>query len=241
MKIAILSDIHGNETALKTVFDRLGSSGVDKLILLGDIIDYGPHSNEVIDILISSDLPVICNIIGNHENAIINSEYSRFSSERGKQSAEFTRSTLSDNSWNYIKNNMYGSGKYEFTVDTFKCLAVHGSLSDEYWKAIRPGDELKDYAEYDYVFSGHSHYPHFFEMYYKADRIKTRNLKKTTFINPGSVGQPRNICPFAQYAVWDTITGEINMARIKYDIKKEQQCFFSEIDSFYRDRLEAGI
>ena len=241
MKIAILSDIHGNETALKAVFERIGTSGVEKMILLGDIVDYGPHSNEVIDILKKSNFPVICNILGNHEKAIISKDYSRFSSERGKKSASFTGSILNDRSWDYIRNIMAQSGKNEFFVNKLKCLAVHGSLSDEYWKAIRPGDDLNEYAEYDYVFSGHSHFPHFFEIYYKIDRPETRNLKKTVFVNPGSVGQPRNICPFAQYAVWDTVTEEITMARVKYDVKKEQECFSPEADIFYRDRLEVGI
>lgn len=241
MKIAILSDIHGNETALKAVLDRLCSFQAEKMILLGDIVDYGPHSNEVIDILRSFELPVLCNILGNHENAVLGEEYGRFSSERGKISAAFTRSILSGSSWDYIKNSMDSSGKCEFTVDGFKCLAVHGSLADEYWKAILPGDDLNAYAGYDYVFSGHSHLPHFFEMYYKTDRPETRNKKKTVFINPGSVGQPRNICPHAQFAVWDTVTGEIALLRVRYDVKKEQQSFPSETDSFYRDRLEAGV
>ena len=51
MKVLIMSDVHGNIEAVKAVKEYLKTVKVDKLILLGDLIDYGPHSNEVIDII----------------------------------------------------------------------------------------------------------------------------------------------------------------------------------------------
>ena len=132
MKVLIMSDIHGNEAALRAVLKAAGNS-IDKLILLGDLIDYGPHSNEVTALIKELDIPVICNIWGNHEHAIVNGEYSRFSSDRGRSSAEYTRRNLNDPSWEYIRSCMSGVGKEEFDIDGIKCLAVHGSLEDEYW------------------------------------------------------------------------------------------------------------
>ena len=45
---AILSDIHGNLYALKKVADDIKKYCIDGIILLGDIIDYGMRSNEII-------------------------------------------------------------------------------------------------------------------------------------------------------------------------------------------------
>lgn len=203
MKIAILLDIHANLTALKAVIQSMVLT--DALLLLGDLIGYGPHSNEVIEIIKNCQIPVLCNIHGNHEQSIINEDYSRFSSQRGKLSVAFTRKSLNNVSWKYITTEMYNNGFLEFNIEDYKCLAVHGSLDDVYWKSIKAGngDNLEIYKLYDYVFSGHSHIPHFFEKFYEVDDVKHRNKKKTVFINPGSVGQPRNHNPMAQYAIWD--------------------------------------
>ena len=114
-------------------------------------------------------------------------------------------------------------------------------MEDIYWKGIRPGESHLDYAKYDYVFSGHSHFPHFFEVFYEADNPKTRNKKKTVFINPGSVGQPRNLSPMAQFALLDTETGAVAMEKVPYNIRKEQEAYTGQVHEFYKTRLEYGV
>ena len=242
MKLLILSDIHGNREALQAVFRYMDSTyRIDACALLGDIIDYGMHSNEVVQILGNMKYPVVCNIRGNHEHAVITEDYSMFSTERGRQCAKYTRSVLKPQTWDYLKNVMAGSGRNVLMLDGKKCLAVHGSLEDNYWISIRPGQNLADYGMYDYVFSGHSHLPHFMEIFYEADAPAYRNKKKTVFINPGSVGQPRNLNPMAQCAVLDTESGKVVLERIAYDIRKEQQAYDGQMDDFYKERLGRGV
>lgn len=240
MKYLILSDIHGNYEALLSVKNSVPKSA-DGLIMLGDIIDYGPHSNEVIDLLRNWDIPLLCNIRGNHEQALVCDMMDRFSSDRGRKSSIYVKEHLNDSSWNYLNTCMSDSGCMEFSVNNKKCLAVHGSLDDMYWKSIDSSDELECYRNYDYVFSGHSHIPYIFSKFYKTNDALYRNKKRTLFINPGSVGQPRNHNSCAQYVVWDTDTDAFELKAVKYDIKKEQEAFPSEIDVFYRDRLEIGV
>ena len=242
VKLLILSDIHGNQTALQAVLNYIESAyRIDACALLGDIIDYGMHSNEVVQMLRNLKYPLVCNIYGNHENSIVNEDYASFSSERGRQCAKYTRSILNDQTWYYIRNFMSDSGVIEFMVDGKKCLAVHGSLENKYWKSIKPGQNLADYQMYDYVFSGHSHLPHFMEIFYEADAPMYRNKKKTVFINPGSVGQPRNLNPMAQCAVLDTVNGKVVLEKIAYNIKKEQEAYNGQVDDFYKERLERGV
>ena len=68
-----------------------------------------------------------------------------------------------------------------------------------------------------------------------------RNKKKCIFINPGSVGQPRNHNNRAQYCLLDVITGNIEMRKVEYDIQSEMDAFDGSVDDFYRIRLRDGI
>lgn len=242
MRLLILSDLHGNKQALQAVLARVDREyAVEGLLLLGDVIDYGMHSNEVIEILKGLPWLILANIRGNHEDAVLEERYERFSSERGRQCAQYTRGLLRDASWEYLRHAMSGSGRAVFECGGKSCLAVHGSLEDELWGTIAPESDLDAYREYDYVFSGHSHRPHCFERYYQVEDIAHRNRKKVLFLNPGSVGQPRNLNPCAQFAVFDTETEEAALLKVPYDIKNEQADYTDAVDSFYRDRLERGI
>lgn len=242
MKILILSDIHGNLTALQAVLAKVRSTyEIDACMLLGDLIDYGMHSNEVIGVVAAMPYPVLCSLRGNHEQAVLGGEYERFSSERGRRSAQYTRSILSEDSWRYLRERMAPAGQQTVFVEHKKVLAVHGSLSDPYWESLRPGQAEAAYAAYDYVFSGHSHQPHFWERYYEAEDPAHRNKKKVLFINPGSVGQPRNLNPMAQFAVFDTAAETVFMEKAAYEIRREQAAFHGQVDDFYRERLEKGV
>ena len=171
----------------------------------------------------------------------MNDHYERFSSERGRECAKYTKSILSAESWDYIMQEQYCCGVMEFECFGKKCLAVHGSLEDEYWKSIKTEDKLLQYRDYDYVFSGHSHHPHFVEKYYEAEDIERRNKKKVIFINPGAVGQPRNHNPQAQFVILDMDTERVIFYKVSYDIEKEQEAYIGQVDEFYRQRLKWGI
>ena len=104
MRLLILSDIHGNLSALNAVLqDAESRFQPEVVILLGDSIDYGPQSNEVVAVLKKLKTPVLCSIWGNHEHAIMNRDYSRFSSERGVQCAKRTETILSKETRRYLQ------------------------------------------------------------------------------------------------------------------------------------------
>lgn len=241
-KYAILSDIHGNLFALKEVINDLNNEDIDSIIILGDLIDYGMQSNEVIQ-CIKEELSskIICNLWGNHEKAILTENFSHFSSKRGVESAKYTCSQLNGFSKDYLKNELIHDGKYEFKLDGKTTLAIHGSLNDYFWKSIFPYDVNGDYSNFDIVLSGHSHYPHVFWKFYEIDNPKLRNKKPVLFINPGSVGQPRNHNPNAQYAILDIETSNVELRSVKYSIEKAMSLYNGEIHDFYRQRLKNGI
>ena len=67
MKVAIISDIHGNYEALKAVYEDIKSSNIDGIFCLGDLIGYGPESERVVEFIIDKGIPCI---LGNHELAL---------------------------------------------------------------------------------------------------------------------------------------------------------------------------
>lgn len=71
MRTVIFSDVHGNLPALETMLANAGSA--DRYICLGDIVNYGPWSNECVDLVFS--LPNCSVVEGNHEHYFRNNAY----------------------------------------------------------------------------------------------------------------------------------------------------------------------
>lgn len=62
-------------------------------------------------------------------------------------------------------------------------------------------------------------------MFYPDECPRLRNKKKTVFINPGSVGQPRNQNPCAQYVYFELSTGKVHYNAVKYDVEAEYRLY----------------
>lgn len=71
MRVLVLSDVHGNLPALEYVLNHEKSA--DLVISLGDVVNYGPWSNECVDLLETVDNKVL--VLGNHEEAFISGIY----------------------------------------------------------------------------------------------------------------------------------------------------------------------
>ena len=71
MKVLIYSDVHGNLPAFEKMLSI--ENNIDQFICLGDLVNYGPWSNECVDLALS--LPNSSIIMGNHEKAFINNYY----------------------------------------------------------------------------------------------------------------------------------------------------------------------
>ncbi len=243
MRIALLSDIHANVTALQAVLANIDERGhVEAFALLGDLVNYGPRPNEIVAIVRSFTKPVLVNLWGNHEYSIFGGSLERFSTDRGRSVLNYTNTILSDEARSYLKRELTNEGYREMDVEGHRILFIHGNLDDPYWGKFGI-DKMNDgrFVEYDYVISGHSHIPHYVEHFFAADNPQYRNKKRTIFINPGSVGQPRNHNPLAQYGVLDLSSGEYEHRCVHYDITEEQELFAEDVDSFYKERIKLGI
>ncbi len=244
-KIVVLSDIHGNLSALEAVVADIETRGYnpDVLAILGDNINYGMRPNEVIGLLrrISERYRVVVNLFGNHEKAIVDGDTLRFSTERGKRVLDFTRANLTPESMDYI-GRLTKEGQAEFEIAGKKVLFIHGCLGDPYWgKLDIATTKDESYSGYDYVISGHTHIPQLIEQFYPAENPEYRNKRRTVFLNPGSVGQPRNHNSRAQYLYLELMSEIFHFNSVGYDIATERSLFDNRVDSFYSDRLKRGI
>jgi predicted phosphodiesterase len=245
MKIAILSDIHGNFAALSAVIADLDARAGDNwsAVQLGDLVNYGPRPNEVVDRIraLEETGRILVSLAGNHEAALLGRSQKHFSTARGRASLEVTSSLLRPDTRAYLRDRL----SYEPLAQEIggkRVLCVHGTAADPWWGSLTGTETRSDaYAAYDMVLTGHTHVPLFVEEFFPAADPAHRNQKKTIFLNPGSVGQPRNCDARAQYVVWDTATGGFSFSKVTYDIAAEQGHFVDAVDPFYCSRLALGV
>ena len=73
MKLAVISDIHSNLEAFKTVLADVEAQGVEKIVCLGDLVGYGPNPLECVDLMMDlrkKGKVEVC-LLGNHDQATL--------------------------------------------------------------------------------------------------------------------------------------------------------------------------
>lgn len=136
MKVCLFSDVHGNLPAMEKML--VHSADADLYISLGDVVNYGPWSNECVELL-NSIKHKIC-IRGNHEDAFIKGNYPG-KNEIAKAFFEFCYPS-------FDKKELIDCYQTDYLLNDFKC--VH-TIEDSY---IYPDTELNLDGNY---FIGHSH------------------------------------------------------------------------------------
>lgn len=234
--IAVLADIHGNKEALDAVLDDMRRYDVTKIICLGDLIDYGADSEYVIkkmDSLRSSYSTTF--VRGNHDSALLNEKDNHFRTDHAKKSFDITKSEISSQS-KWILSNL--SEYYQVTTEWYtashvgipKTINVKGCLTGDPGKVTIPDlDKFLGLREGKPVFfGGHTH----IQGYQLGDF--------SVYINPGSVGQPRNMDTRAQYVVIEA--DRVIFRRVEYDIDKAaRKIVESGRPKFLATRLYLGI
>ena len=243
MKLLLISDIHANLSAFDALMSHAQATyGADVLIAhLGDALDYGMRPNEIMERLVELDERIVVNLAGNHERALMGTDRDRFSSCRGIVANRFTSSILEARWFEYIALKMKPV-PLSVEMSGYQILFVHGSLADPFWGEMSDAEMASDvYRNFDFVICGHTHIPLLKVKLHDDDSPAVRSGKaRTTFINPGSAGQPRNLNSAAQYGLLNLETGTIHFNAVPYDIQAEIALYNGEIDPFYGERLEYG-
>lgn len=210
MKIIFLSDIHANFIALNSIQKEIDSA--EFIVCLGDYVGYGKDVNEVID-FIKKRPNCIC-VLGNHDNYLING-FTRDVNDVVKKGIEYAKSVITKKNINWLKSLPL---QKEVEFGGKKILIQHASpnnLLEEYLYPDNPNLEKLFDLNYDLVVFGHTHHP----------ILKQKNGKY--ILNPGSVGQSRNIKNKICYAKFDANKNDIELMQIepRGDVGEESLTF----------------
>jgi len=120
---AIISDVHSNMAALKTVFEDIDRRGIKEVFCLGDIVGYGPEPRECIDMIIERN---VISIMGNHDHAVF---YEPTNFNTGAERASYWTREALETETDLEKRNRRWSflGRLPVRLQMGKILMVHGS------------------------------------------------------------------------------------------------------------------
>ena len=88
MRYGVLADIHGNLHALRAALGALGREGVDRYLIAGDLVGYGPNPNECVELV--AGLDAVC-VAGNHDLIALDRLSDERCPELARQSLRWTR------------------------------------------------------------------------------------------------------------------------------------------------------
>jgi predicted phosphodiesterase len=225
MRVAIISDIHGNMDAFKQVLIDINNNHIHEVICLGDNIGYGPEPEKVIQVFLKKGIPTV---MGNHEMACIDPSMLKRFNPAACESLKKTIQMLSKESLKFIaglKKALIFNG----------CRFVHGFPPDSatiYLFQVSSQHIFRTMSQMNerICFIGHTHELGIIE--FDGEKCLPGALGKGIIglksqnrylINVGSVGQPRDGDNRAKYVIWDTEKDLLEVRFVPYDIEKVVQ------------------
>lgn len=207
MQILVISDLHANWPALEAV---LGAQAFDRLIVVGDLVSYGPHPREVVDWVRNH---ATLTVRGNHDDALACGSDCRCA-PTSKPLATATRAVhrelLSGEGIQFL-GSLPRTASLQSAGQTL--FAVHASPRNHLYRYTLTPQASEEHVrgqvgrvQGDYVLLGHTHLP------------MVRSIGRRVVVNPGSVGQPRDGDPRASFAVIEN--GGVALKRVAYDVER---------------------
>ena len=219
MKLAVISDVHGNMPALRVVLEHIECWGPDNLIVNGDLINRGPYSLQALQLVLEK-FPDALFLKGNHENFVLNCG----TEEEPKSGAVFEMRRFSH--WTYAqvapeidRIASWDDGMDLSDLDGGTIHITHGTrLGDR--DGITPRTEDHELPEKigsdkDIFITSHTHWPFI------------RSFNGTTVINSGSVGTPFDRDYRSSYAQMSYSRGrwQAEIIRLDYDRSEAERDF----------------
>lgn len=209
MKIAVISDIHGNIDALSTLLEDAYKEKVDTIICLGDLVGYGPYPNQVISTIRSKN--ILC-IKGNYDSSVVDNDYSYIrETNLNSFSLPWTVNELTEDNRIFLQNL---PSTITSNIEGKNLLFVHGSPNKINEYLLKDGDNTLDTMNSineDVLCCAHTHLP------------DIKEFGNKLYVNCGSVGKPKIGRPNITYCLLN-INEKIGIsAKIKefpYNFKK---------------------
>ena len=234
MRYGVIADIHANLAALETCLNALQKIGVDRLVCLGDIVGYGPQPNEVVSTIVENDIPCVA---GNHDRVAAGLDDIDLCGSSAKPTLEWTREAITDEVRAALREL---PSRLELEGDV---LAAHGSITDP-WRYIRrvPDaveqlNEMTEARSGRILLLGHTHRQMTVDLatgkvatseWLLARKRRVLELNGTAFVNPGSVGQPREPRALVRFAVLDLNVSSAALHALPYPHERCVQALRSQ-------------
>ncbi|MGN0853669.1 MAG: metallophosphoesterase family protein [Kiritimatiellia bacterium] len=219
MRYAIISDIHANEAALRSVLLDAADAHADRIVCLGDVLGYGPDPVSTLELVYRQ--VHIC-LAGNHDDAIANrcstDDFTDFAAGAVKRQ----RRLLAQDGIDWLRRL-----PYTCELDGFAC--AHGDFSDpkRFNYVLDPEDALPSWQTRPepLLFVGHTHKPGVFAV---GDGGTPRLLEPATFtleegtrylVNVGSVGYPRSGVCRSCYCIYDAEARTVFFRSLPFDLE----------------------
>src|SRR5215210_3206869 len=226
MRIAVLSDIHGNLPALEAVLDALAP--YDAVWQLGDIVGYGPQPEAVIERLRREGAT---GVSGNHDAAALGRIEPSWFNDDARTAVIWAAEQLGAATKQWLAALPERHVEGQFTL-------VHGSPRDPTWEYVYSTPVARaNFPEFEtpHCLVGHTHIPLVFreddgliETLAPSEGSKLVLDQRRTILNPGSVGQPRDGDARACGMLLDVETGSVEWRRVTYPIATTQERMRSE-------------
>lgn len=228
MRFAIFGDVHANLHALETVMADAKDQKCTHFVCMGDVVGYNAFPKQCLNIVRGLECPVVK---GNHdEQASMLGDQEGFNA-LAEEAMNWTRDQLAEDEKEWLRSLRLQRQVRDFTI-------VHATLDTPHkWGYVF--NQLDAAASFSYqntsvCFIGHTHSP---KAYVRDGSVRTVALDvlaiqqgKKYLINVGSVGQPRDGDWRAAYCIYDTVSSEVNLRRLEYDLPAAQNAI-----------LEAGL
>jgi predicted phosphodiesterase len=225
MRVAVISDIHGNLAALEAVLEKIKGQ-VEQVWCLGDIVGYGPNPNKCVERVRQEK--VIC-VVGNHDWACLGKlDLGDFNPD-ARWACQWTMGKLNEESRRFLNELPSTLVMDEFTL-------VHGSPRASIWEYITHSSiALENFGFFDtrVCLVGHTHVPLAFhlaaedaifcERHWLTDAGPMDLSSGRWILNPGGVGQPRDGDPRAPFVIVDTETLRVEIHRADYPVQETQE------------------
>ncbi len=243
-RLALLADVHGNLPALDAVLAFVAEQNVDRIVVLGDVVGYGPYPEACVQRL--REYPDTLVIRGNHDNAVV--------------TGAISGGTTSLANWSWTWSRRHLSTEAQAWLAALPCvhaeagwLAVHGAPIDPdhfnaYVYRMSYEDNLDNLQERGIALCLHGH-THLQQLYCRQrghDELWTGQEGSLAevehaLLSPGSVGQPRCGTPGAELAILNWPSGRYRFHRLDYDIEQTlAEMRRQHFPSGLIERLQAG-
>lgn len=233
MRIAIISDIHSNLEALRSILVAVDQLHPDVMYCLGDVVGYGPYPNECVD-LVRDRCSVV--VMGNHDSGVLGITPLRHFNQYGRAAVEWTMERITPENLTYLKQLPMAHIAGDIT------LAHASPLKPDEWNyVVAWPDVKKNFKAFKTTLCciGHTHVP---VIASEESGINVFRKDCRYLINVGSVGQPRDGNPRASFCFLDTKAWTCDILRVPYAIEKTAQAILDAgLPEFLARRLYQGI